>query len=75
MKRVAILIDNEFAYIEDVCICDKCIERGQLEFKICNTKGDYIDYIKFNELEQYDTYGLCELLHDKILEIRRKEND
>lgn len=71
---VVLLINGEFAYIKEVCNCDKCKERGEAEFKLEDEEGNYIDYIKFHEfndksiVKHYNPRDLCKLLHEKLME-------
>lgn len=74
---IVLLANGEFAYITEVCNCEKCKERGEAEFRIEDKNGNYIDYIKFHELydsnivRYYNQKDLCELLHKKLMEVER----
>lgn len=77
--------DGLIQKITDICMCDQCKERGELEFRIENLNGEFIDYIKYHELYDYVkniSFDLSELscennlyeaiskmLHDKLVEI------
>lgn len=74
---VVLLANGEFAYIKEVCNCDNCKERGEAEFKLEDEEGNYIDYIKFHELndqniiKHYNPKDLCKLLHKKLMEVEK----
>lgn len=69
-----LLWNGEFAYITDVCNCDLCKARGEVEFTLVDENGKYIDMIKYHELDDskivkhYNPKDLCKLLHEKLLE-------
>lgn len=37
-------------YINSICTCDECKERGESEVFINNLRGEYLDCIRFSEL-------------------------
>ncbi len=75
--------------ITNICICDRCKERGMLEFEVVDLEGKFVDYIKFNKLDSfiknisYTTSGLthknnlyeiiAKMLQKKLLEIEEDE--
>ena len=75
--RMTILLSNgEFAYIKDICICDNCKKRGEVEFMIVNENYKSIGYIKYHELNDksivshYNPKDLCDLFHKKLIEMK-----
>lgn len=73
---IVLLANGEFAYITEICNCEKCKERGEAEFIIKDQDGNYIDCIKFHELDDssiirhYNHKDLCKLLHKKLMEVK-----
>lgn len=71
--------------ITEICTCDRCKERGSLEFRIEDLEGEYVDYIKFDDLKHYiknishykaglthknNLYEIIAMmLHEKLLEL------
>ena len=68
-----LLANGEFAYITDVCNCDECKKRGEVEFKVVNENHEFIDYFKYSDLKDkstvthYNPKDLCELFHKKLI--------
>lgn len=75
-KFTILLSNGEFAYIKDICICDNCKKRGEVEFMIVNENYKSIGYIKYHELNDksivshYNPKDLCDLFHKKLIEMK-----
>ena len=55
-----------FGYIDNICNCDRCKERGEAEVFINNLDGSYLDCIKYKS-----GYNFC----DEILYVGNNLND
>lgn len=73
MKIPVLLPDIKFGYLTNVCNCDECKKRGQVEFELLDEKGRYLKHVKYSDLKDtwiikhYNPYDLCDLLHEKLI--------
>lgn len=51
MKKYIVYNNNKIGYIENICICEKCKDRGRAEVFINDLDDCYLDCIRANEIE------------------------
>ena len=82
-KKYIVYGDDNIGYIENVCTCDRCKERGRGEVFINDLDGKYLDCIKGDEIDIIIYLGnsLTEAINemissfDRTIEKRNKENE
>ncbi len=82
MRKYIIYDGYKIGYIKNVCICDRCKERGMSEVFISDLDDKYLDCIKGNEIENIIYLGdsLAEALNELIdyfekkIKAKEKEN-
>ncbi len=82
MKKYIVYDDYKVGYIDNVCTCIKCKERGMSEVFINDLDDEYLDCIKGNEIENIIYLGnsLTEAFNELInhfeekLKLKDKEN-
>lgn len=67
MKKYIVYDNYKVGYIENICTCEKCKERGRAEVFINDLNDDYLDCIKANEIE--DIIYLGDSITDAISEL------
>jgi hypothetical protein len=72
VKSYIVYEDYRIGYIEQICTCEKCKERGIAEIFINDLDGQYLACIKANELENISYFG--ESLVDAVQTIINKIN-
>lgn len=72
MKNYIVYENYKIGYIEQICTCKKCKERGIAEIFINDLDGQYLACIKANELENISYFG--ESLVDAVQSIINKIN-
>jgi len=68
MKKYIVYDDYEIGYIEDICTCDRCKERGRAEVFINDLNHKYLDCIEANDFENIIYLG--DSLQEAINEMR-----
>lgn len=68
MKKYIIYGNIQVGYIENICTCEKCRERGMAEVFINDLNDNYLDCIKANEIENIIYLGdsLAEAINELI---------
>ncbi|MCR1959913.1 hypothetical protein CWE04_11170 [Thomasclavelia cocleata] len=56
-KLYVIMTDGNLGYVDHICKCEKCKERGMWEVFINTLNNEYLDCIRFDELNKY--IGFC----------------
>lgn len=81
-KNYIVFNDGRIGYIQGICTCEKCKERGQAEMFINDLDGIYLDCIKTNDINDvvYIGASLSEAVSNlvehfnKIIDKGKKEN-
>ena len=53
-KQYVVFNDGSVGYIKNICVCDKCTERGSAEVFINNLDGVYLTCLKANDQDLKD---------------------
>lgn len=82
MRKYIVYDEYKIGYIDNVCTCIECKERGMSEVFINDLNDKYLDCIKGNEIENIIYFGdsLTEAFNELInhfegkLKLKNKEN-
>lgn len=76
MKQYIVYDDYKIGYIEHVCKCEKCVDRGLMEVMIRDLDDGYLDCFGANEFDRvvYVGESLSDAIKETVFRLK-SEND